>query len=888
MGFLKSLAGCVAASLFFTASVSAQALHDYQVGPQPDGSFVVPTNQVVTPAGTQINFNGRPLAIAVSPNQKTAAILNTGTGPDFNLLSEPIVVVDLYTGAVIQQFNPGARNASYDGVIYSQDGTHLYFSQDTGIVSIANVASNGTLSLNAQIMLPASLKTVNNGGLALSADQNTLYVVLNMANALGVIDLTTNSYTGKIPVGNAPKSVVIVGGFAYVTNQGGRPAVPGDFTDLSAGTPIVANPQSAASITGTVSVVDLSTQTVIQSIPVGLQPTAILASGGYVFVANTNSDSVSVIDTSTNTVIQTHQTQPFPNAPFGSSPNGLAMTSRNELVVTLGANNAAAFYTWSNANLTFEGFVPTAWYPAYVAVAAAKTGATSLPERLIVANAKGTAVGSDVPNTGGGKSSLSFVGSVSIIPLPTAAQFTEYDAQVAANNGWEEGENRSLPPPSLRRIEPPQAPLPFSDHSLIKYVFYVIKENRTYDQILGDDTRGNGDPTLVQFGQAVTPNQHALADNFVLFDNFYDSSAVSADGHQWADQAIAPDYIEKAFTDFKRGDPYKGGDSLVYSPTGFIWMDALAHGLSVRIYGELIPKFSGPISEFGNWTDWYNDSQILEGTMTGTLHVPLGTFQAVADVPSVEANLNPNFPNFNTAIPDQYRLDIFLQEFQSYVSNNNLPNLIVMTLCTDHTSGTTAGYPTPAAQVADNDLAVGRLVEAISNSPYWPNSAIFIVEDDAQNGLDHVDGHRSTAFIVSPYVQRTQVNHTYYTQVNLLRTIEELLGLPPMNQHDLLAAPMTDAFQNTANLVPFTAIPNQIPLNTMNPAATTRLQKAWRNELAKFFPQGPDQQPDVADPNLLNHAIWYATKGFSTPYPGERRVLNPKQLKPSAADPDDH
>jgi hypothetical protein len=316
-------------------------------------------------------------------------------------------------------------------------------------------------------------------------------------------------------------------------------------------------------------------------------------------------------------------------------------------------------------------------------------------------------------------------------------------------------------------------------------------------------------------------------------------------------------------------------------------MDALAHGLSVRIYGEFVPRFDGPTQQFGSWTSWYNDSQILEGKKTGTLHVPVGAFQAVADVPSVQAHVNPDFPNFNTAIPDQYRLDIFLKDFASFVENNNLPNLIVMTLCTDHTSGTSAGYPTPAAQVADNDLAVGRLVDAISHSPYWASSAIFFVEDDSQAGVDHVDGHRSTAFLISPYIRRAQVNHTYYTQINVVRTIEELLGLPPMNQHDLLVPAMMNAFQSTADLTPFSAIPNRIPLDTMNPAAKTRLQRAWRNELARFFPQGPDQKPDIADPNLLNHAIWYATKGFSVPYPGESAVFFPNKLKPGMIEQED-
>jgi hypothetical protein len=360
---------------------------------------------------------------------------------------------------------------------------------------------------------------------------------------------------------------------------------------------------------------------------------------------------------------------------------------------------------------------------------------------------------------------------------------------------------------------------------------------------------------------------------------------LSADGHQWTDQAIAPDYIEKGFTDFSRSYPYNGGDSMVYAPTGFLWTDALAHGLTVKMYGEYAPSFVGPTGQaFGTWTDWYNDSLILEGKKTGSLHVPVGTFHAVADVPSVAENNNPAFPIFNTGIPDQYRLDVFFEDFQQYVANKSLPNLIVMTLCDDHTSGGTVGDPTPAAQVADNDLAVGRLVDAVSHSPFWADTAIFFVEDDPQAGVDHVDGHRSLAYIVSPYVRRHQVNHTYYTQISMVRTIEELLGLPPMNQHDKLAAPMTDAFTDVPDLTPYTSIANQIPLDTLNVASAKKLQKAWQQEVARYFPRGPNQKADVADPNLLDHAIWYVNTKFSRPYPGQKRILYPKEIRPSETD----
>jgi YVTN family beta-propeller protein len=847
----------------------------------------------VTPAGTQINFNGRPLAVAVRPDQKTAAVLNTGSGQS-NFASQPIVIVDLATGAIKQQFSPGSANASYDGVIYSQDGDHLYFSQDKGRVVVTNVAADGTLSLNTIITLPASLGAVNNGGLALSGDGKTLYAVLNMVNAVGIIDLGSNQFAGTIPVQNAPKSIAVAGGRAYVTNQGGRPALPGEFTVKSAGTPIVADTQSGASITGTVSVIDLQTKTVVQNVEVGLQPTAILAAAGFVYVANTNSDSISVIDPATNTVAETLRIRTFPGALFGSSPNGLAVTSRHELAVSLGANNAVAFYDLSHSHdePDFEGFVPTAWYPSSLAVASAQTAQQSgtddgLPERLIVANTKGTAVGSAVPDFlyPGGKNTHTFVGSISIVPLPKPEEFESFNAQVATNNGWAHSDDAGNVSAvtgqdgAASSTDTGDVPGPPGKKHPIDHVIYVIKENRTYDQVLSDDPRGNGDPSLLQFGMTVTPNQHALADQFGLFDNFYDSGVLSADGHQWATQALAPDYIEKQFTDFNRSYPFNGGDSLVYSPTGFLWMNAAAHGRTVRIYGEYAPAFVGPQQLFGTWSDWYRDSLILEGKLGGSLHVPIGTFQAVADVPSVAQHLNPDFPNYNTGIPDQYRLDIFLRDFDQFVKNKSLPNLIVMTLCDDHTSGSSPGFPTPAAQAADNDLAVGRLVDMVSHSPFWPSTAIFFVEDDSQAGLDHVDGHRSIAFVVSPYVRRHQVNHSYYTQVSMVRTIESLLGLPPMNQHDLLALPMSDAFADDPDLSPFDVIPNQIPLDTLNPPAAARLERAWQTAIARFFPHGPNQHPDEADPALLDHAIWYANTHFSKPFPGEKRVLFPGELR---------
>jgi YVTN family beta-propeller protein len=451
----RSATLCGVASLFISLGIAAQERPTYQVGPQVDGSYVTPANQIVTPAGTQVHFNGRPMAIAIRPDQKTAAVLVAGGG--YNLPTLPIAIVDLTAGTVKQEFNPGTNNGSYDGLIYSPDGTHLYFSQDTGRVIVANVAADGTLALNTTIHLPAPTGptpvgsvagTVNNGGLALSGDGKFLYVVENMVNAVAVIDLSTDQISTVIPVQNAPASIVVVGKSAYVTNQGGRPPKPGEYTDLSAGTPIVADPEAAFSLTGTVSVIDLKENVVTKNIHVGLQPTAILAANGYVYVANTNSDSISVIDGSSNEVVETTRIRVFEDAPLGSFPNALAFTSRGELAVSLGGNNAVALYrTNGGRKLEFEGFIPTAWYPAAVAVAGASSSsslsaADKLAERLLIGNAKGTAVGSEVPGTSNppGKNTHSFVGSVSVVALPEADDFRKYDAQVAANNGWKRHE----------------------------------------------------------------------------------------------------------------------------------------------------------------------------------------------------------------------------------------------------------------------------------------------------------------------------------------------------------------------------------------------------------------------------------------------------------------
>jgi hypothetical protein len=374
-------------------------------------------------------------------------------------------------------------------------------------------------------------------------------------------------------------------------------------------------------------------------------------------------------------------------------------------------------------------------------------------------------------------------------------------------------------------------------------VFYVVKENSTYDQILGDEPRGNGDARYVQFGAAVTPNQHVLAQRFPLFDNFYVSGSLSPDGHQWATQAYVTDYIEKSYGDFTRGYSYDGGDALAYAPTGFLWENAQRHGRSVRVYGE-----------FASHAD-----------ATGTR----------SDVPSLDKVLVRKYPKYNLEVSDADRAAILLGDVDAQLAAGSVADLTIVQLPRDHTRGLSSGKPTPESDVADNDAALGKLVDTLSHSAIWPNTAVFAVEDDAQAGLDHVDGHRTTAYIASPYAARGLVDHTYYTQINLVRTIEQILGLPPMNQMDLAAAPMTTAFTETPDVTPYSALPVLVPpVNNPTLPALSGIAKEW----AQASDAMDFSVPDAAPEQLLNRAIWYSVRGF-VPYPGDGRVLTPAEVR---------
>jgi YVTN family beta-propeller protein len=942
---LRPLAGLLAAGLSLPGLAAAQSKYypTYFTGPQPNGSWVVSNGQVITPAGTQVNLGirVRAKAIALNPIAKThtAAVLTLGTSTDDG--NGAVEIFDTDTGVVLQNYIPFGvdSSGSYSGIAYSADGKHLVFSQDSSNVTIAAVNSRGLLQDDAQISVPPlqpsdsfiacfpnsppgayavpcgtfySPWTAYPGGVALSSDGTSAYALLNQNDTLAQIDLTTNQEGTQIRVGNAPHSILInsAGTTAYVSNEGGRAATAADFQVWSAGTEIVADPVVGAAITGTVSVVDLSSMTVTATISTGLHPTGMAFHGNELLVANTYSDTISVINTATNKVMRTINLGLPIGIPgtgqsaYGAAPNSIAVEGSTAYVALYNANAIGVVDLSPGAANPVLGMIPVAYAPSSVVL-------DKKNNTLIVANDKGigTRNSFECDYSVCSYNTHQDNGTVSIVPVPNSATLATMTTQVYQNNHWDLIKNIQAASGGNPKTKPIAIPSKIGDPSLIKHVFLIVRENRTYDQVLGDVVAGNGDPSLAVFGDGsaaggtpVTPNVHALVTRFPLLDNFYDPSRQSADGHQWIAEGMAPYADDIQSPDWVRSYPGgNAGDALAYQNKGFVFSEAAAVGLPVKLYGEYVENDTflqpnGSTSE-PSWSDFYTDSQNFENGLETTLYYQ-NTVQAESSIPAVYQHLIKNFPQFDLGIPDQFRVDLWLQDFNNDVANNTVPALSILWIMCDHTGGP----PVPIAEEADNDLAVGRIIDYISHSNVWSSSAIFIEEDDAQNGVDHVDGHRSPGYIVSPYaVQYGATDHTYYTQVNMTRTIEQILGLPPMNQFDLVASPMITDFTNnppTENFQPWTHVPNQVPLdqgvtasaadNTGSPAVKA-LRKAWLQKKAQVF-AGKLTKPDSEDPDTVNHLNWYLSTGFTRPYPGEKTVRPPSQFNnpaPSKADDDD-
>ena len=930
---LRPLTGLLAAGLGLPALAGAQSVPypTYVTGPQPNGSWVVGDGQVINPAGTQVDLGirVRAKAIALNPNLRshTAAVLTLGA-------SEAVEVFDTNTGVVLQNYTALGRDSSgsYSGIAYSADGKYLVFSQDSSNVAIAKVSDEGLLEDDAQVSVPPNSSFINcfpnspigpyarpcatfyspwtsyPGGVAISADGKSAYALLNQNNTLARIDLTAKppKMVEEIRVGNAPHSIVIDGTTAYVSNEGGRAATEADFQIYSAGTEIVADPVVGAAITGTVSVVDLPSMKVTDTISTGLHPTGMAVYGRSLLVANTYSDSISVIDMGTNEVLRTIDLGlpigvPGENQPaYGAAPNSIAVDGKRGIayVALYNANAIGVVDLSRRARHAVLGMIPVAYAPSSVVL-------DEDANVLIVANDKGIGTRYSFETDYGVSSYNTHQdnGTVSIVPVPDRGTLQVMTKQVFENNHWDLTQNIQSASGGSPHTKPVPIPAKIGDPSLIKHVFLIIRENRTYDQILGDVAAGNGDPSLAVFGGKDTPNAHKLVKRFPLLDNFYNPSRQSADGHQWIAEAMAPYADDIQSPDWNRSYPGgNAGDALAYQKKGFLFSEAAAAGLPVKIYGEYVENDTflqpnGATSE-PSWSDFYADAKKFEAGLEPTLYYQ-NTVQAEASVPAVSNHLVKNFPQFDLGIPDQFRVDLWVQDFKNDVKAGTVPALSILWIIDDHTGGP----PTPDAEQADNDLAIGRIIDYISHSNVWSTSAIFIEEDDAQNGVDHVDGHRSPGYIVSPYaVQHGPTDHTYYTQVNMTRTIEQVLGLPPMNQFDLVASPMRTAFvtgqPSEDNFKPWAHVKNQVPLDqgvtasaadpTSSPAVQA-LRKAWLQKKTEIF-AGKLTRPDSEDPDTVNHLNWYLSTGFKRPYPGESKVRPPSDFNnpaPAGEDADD-
>ncbi len=852
-----------------------------RVGPSGRGRVVLPVNQTLTPAGTHIELpDMRPQVIALSPDGRLLVVsgrthelvtLEPGSGNILERVPLPSnKAADPAPGAVSSHIlEPDAKaQVSFTGLAFSPDGSRIYLSNANGDVKVFSVDPDckvrGVLSLPLPPADARGRKEEIPSGLAVSPDGTRLFVTLNLSNRLGELEVATGKVLRLFDAGVAPYDVVLAGEKAYVSNWGGRrPDAASTTGPAGHGTLVRVDPVRHIASEGSVSVIDLKEGKVKGEILVGLHSSALALAprGRHLVVANAGSDSVSVIDTWTDEVAETISLRWHPGDVFGASPNALAFdTSGETLFVANGTQNAVAvvsFRPGEPGGSKLLGLIPVGWFPGAIVHDAAR-------KALCVANIKG--IGSGKKPGPGEKAkyvSNQHVGSLSLVPVPGPSELKAYTETVLDNYRRAAMDAAMLPP------RPDRAPRPIPERSgepsVFKHVVYIIKENRTYDQVLGDVKEGNGDASLCTFGEEATPNQHKLVRDFVLLDNTYCSGVLSADGHQWAAAAFVTDYLEKSFAGFPRS--YPDGmddddvDAISYPPSGFLWDNAIAHGKTLRDYGEFAiseTAWKDPLRKPPpKFTDCYRDFMDQTGL------VKFGSRPAIE---SLRPYLATETVGWDMNVPDAFRADQFTKELKRFEETGAFPELVIICLPNDHTSGTKAGAPTPAAHVADNDLAFGRIVEAVSRSRFWKNTCIFAIEDDPQDGWDHVSAYRTTAYVASPYTKRGRVVSTQYNQTGIVRTIELILGLPPMNLFDATATPLFDCFTDSPDFTPFEAVPNRIPLDQLNPAPAA-ISDALLREHAIASAGLPLEEIDRCPEELFNRILWHAMKGSGAKYP---------------------
>ena len=765
------------------------------------GFVTLPNGWSLSPVGDQIPLGDLPLNIALSPDMHYAAVTNNGES------TQSIQLIDLHTQQLLDTHEIGK---SWLGLAFGNDGKSLYASggNDNFIVRF-NVKDNKLICRDT-FKLGAPMKdNISVAGIAVDESAQRIYVVTKDNNSLYVIDSGTKKILKQIVLGGE--------GYTCIVSPDKK--------------------QLYCSCWGCnkIIIINLKSLEIEETIPVGDHPNDMVTDrkGKMLYVANSNDNSVSVIDLLKRKVVETLNAALFPTKLTGSTTNSVALSRDDRTLYIANAdNNCLAVFDVSHPGQSISmGFIPTGWYPTCVRIAGKK---------ILVTNGKGL---SSFPNPRGpnptGETAKAeyqkgeikkaedvqyigglFKGTLSMLGIPDKPKMAEWTKQVYTNTPFKKEQEKLS-----NGIEGNPVPMVVGGKSPIHYVFYIIKENRTYDQVLGDLPQGNGDTSLVLFGNKYTPNQHALANQFVLLDNFYNDAEVSADGHNWSLGAYATDYLEKTWPTYygSRGGTYdaEGGRSIANNKDGFIWDYCKRQGVSYRTYGEFADNYK-------------------------------------ANIPVLKNHLCPYYTSWDQSVMDTTRFGQWKQDFDSLMSIHQVPQLNTLRFINDHTEGMKIGRPTPFAAVADNDLAVGLFVEYLSKSAIWNESAVFIVEDDSQNGPDHVDAHRSTTYVAGGFVKKAYVDHTPYSTSSVLRTIELILGLPPMSQYDAAAEPLWRCFDSTATHSPFNSIAPMTDLFEKN----TAINK-WQKQSENFN----FSKEDLVNDQLLNEVIWVACRGTSLPCP---------------------
>jgi YVTN family beta-propeller protein len=775
----------------------------------------------LSPAGRSLPLGDLPLNLVVSPSKKYLAVTNNGQSVQSLQLIDAKSETVLHSEVVAK---------SWYGLKFSADEKFLYASggNDNWILQYAII--NKKLVAKDSIKLGAKWPVkISPAGLDIDDARKLLYVVTREDNSLYIVDITTKKTVQRLPLTAEAYTCLL------------SPDKKELYISIWGGDKLL--------------VFNTANRTITDSIAVGDNPNelCLTKNGKLLYVANANDNSVSVIDVPQRKVIETFNTALYADAPNGSTTNGLALSANEKTLYIANADNncLAVFDVTKPGAGSSKGYIPTGWYPTSVKV---------IGKKIYVANGKGfsSMANPDGPNPVKKRETVTyqqgdkqkpatvqyiaglFKGTLSIIDEPSEKQMSGFSKQVYDNTPYNKEKELSAQGEAGNPI-----PMKIGDPSPIKYVFYVIKENRTYDQVLGDMPEGNGDPKLVLFGEKYTPNQHALAREFVLLDNFYVDGEVSADGHNWTMGGYATDYLEKTWpTSYGgRGGTYsaEGNRAIANNKKGFLWDHCSRAGVSFRTYGEFADDYK-------------------------------------PNIPVLKGHYCTFYTGWDMATRDTVRFYQWKRDFDSLLAINQLPRFNSVRFGNDHTEGLRKGRPTPYSHVADNDLAVGLFIEYLSQSPIWKECAVFIIEDDAQNGADHVDAHRSTAYLAGGFVKRRFVDHTMYSTTSMLRTMELILGIPPMSQYDAAATPMWRCFTATPNLTPFKALPSNVDLNEKNVAVNKWQQRSEAFNLAK-----EDAVPDLE----FNIVLWHSLKGDHVPFPGPRRAAFVKLNKEEEEDEDD-